>query len=136
MPKRVGRGSKFEVTLYYKILQPVGGAWQVLMHFDGSAGRAGNGDHYPIDERCQTSTWQPGDYIVDRFTVQGRRPRVPARGPTRCGPGSSREAIRTGGTCPSPKRPPDMRDTADRVKITTITARLITAIDGASKAAV
>ena len=38
------------------------------MHFDGRAARF-NGDHEPIDDRCPTSTWQPGDYIVDTYTV-------------------------------------------------------------------
>jgi 4-amino-4-deoxy-L-arabinose transferase-like glycosyltransferase len=120
MPTRVGRGHKFDVTVYYKVLQPVGGAWQVLMHFDGPAGRAGNGDHFPIENKCQTSTWQPGDYIVDHFTVQGLAPAFP--------PGSY--DVWTGfftGTNPNwrnmpvSEAPPAMRDTSDRVKITTIT---------------
>jgi hypothetical protein len=67
IPQTVGRGSRFEVKLYYKILAPVGGAWTTLMHFDGS-GRF-NGDHLPIENRCPTSTWQAGDFIVDTYTV-------------------------------------------------------------------
>ncbi len=67
IPKTVGRGERFEVKLYYKILASVGGAWTSLMHFDGAL--RFNGDHKPIDDRCPTSTWQPGDYIVDTYTV-------------------------------------------------------------------
>ncbi|MCX5744428.1 MAG: glycosyltransferase family 39 protein, partial [Proteobacteria bacterium] len=67
IPKSVPRGTKFDVTLYYKILAPVGGAWTSLMHFDGPT--RFNGDHKPINDRCPTSTWQPGDYIIDTFTV-------------------------------------------------------------------
>ncbi len=120
MPKRVSRGHKFEVTLYYKVLQPVGGAWQVLMHFDGAAGRAGNGDHFPIENKCQTSTWQPGDYIVDRFTVQGLAPAFPA-GTYEVWTGFFTGSNPNWRNMPVSEAPPAMRDTADRVKITTIT---------------
>jgi hypothetical protein len=116
----VARGAPFEVTVYYKILQPVGGTWKALTHIDGPAGRAGNGDHDPIAGRCPTSTWQPGDYIIDRFT-------------TRVGgvfPGGMYD-VWIGfftGSNPNwrnmpvtlPEKRSDMRDNADRVKITTI----------------
>ena len=120
MPKRVSRGGKFDVTLYYKVLQPVGGAWQALMHFDGSAGRAGNGDHFPIDNICQTSTWQPGDYIVDHFTVAGLAPAFPS-GTYEVWTGFFTGSNPNWRNMPVSEAPPDMRDTADRVKITTIT---------------
>ena len=117
MPKRVERGEKFTVTMFYKILQPVGGNWRVLFHFDGSL--RFNGDHEPIKGRCQTSTWQPGDYIVDSHTVTA--------GAGAFTPGGYE--VWTGfftGSAPNWKNmpvseaPADMRDTADRVKITTI----------------
>ena len=117
MPKRVGRGDKFTVTMFYKVLQPVGGNWRVLFHFDGAL--RFNGDHEPIRGRCQTSTWQPGDFIVDTHTVTA------GAGAFTPGP----YAVWTGfftGAAPNWKNmavseaPADMRDTADRVKITTI----------------
>ena len=119
LPKAVTRGALFNVTIYYKILQPVGGSWKALMHFDGPAGRAGNGDHDPIAGRCPTSTWQPGDYIVDRFT---------ARAGGGAFPGGAYD-VWIGfftGTNPNWKNmavseaPGDMRDNTDRVKITTL----------------
>ncbi len=67
MPQAVGRGDSFEMTLFYKVKKPIGGAWKVFAHFDG--GQRFNGDHDPIRGRCATSYWQPGDYIVDRFSV-------------------------------------------------------------------
>jgi hypothetical protein len=118
MPKRVSRGDKFTVRMYYKILQPVGGNWRVLFHFDGAL--RFNGDHEPIKGRCPTSTWQPGDYIVDTNTVTAGAGAFP--------PGSY--DVWTGfftGSNPNFKNmtvseaPPDQRDTVDRVKITTIT---------------
>ena len=118
IPAHVHTGEKFEVRMYYKILQPVGGAWQILFHFTGPT--YFNGDHQPIDNKCPTSTWQPGDFIVDTHTVQAS------------GGGYARGAyeVWTGfftGSNPNFKNmtvseaPGDMRDKDDRVKITTIT---------------
>jgi hypothetical protein len=115
----VARGAPFDVTIYYKILQPVGGSWKALMHFDGPAGRAGSGDHEPIGGRCPTSTWQPGDYIIDKFTPRAGGGAFP----------SGTYDVWIGfftGTNPNWKNmtvseaPGDMRDNVDRVKITTL----------------
>jgi hypothetical protein len=119
MPKSVSRGDKFEVKMFYKVMQPVPGNWRVLFHFDGPNGLRFNGDHEPIKGRCQTSTWQPGDFIVDTHTV------------TAGGAGfvGAPHDVWTGfftGSNPNWKNmtiseaPADMRDQTDRVKITTI----------------
>lgn len=68
LPDAVDRGDSFEVTLYYKVLKPLTRNWQVFVHFDGGGVRF-QGDHYPVNNRCGTNHWQPGDFIVDRFTV-------------------------------------------------------------------
>ena len=68
LPAKVRRGSSFEVTLVFKVVAPIGGAWKIFAHFDRGSSRI-IGDHAPIRERCATSFWQPGDYIVDTFTV-------------------------------------------------------------------
>lgn len=68
MPSSVDRGSRFQMTLYFKVLQPVPGSWKIFGHFD-TAGMRFQGDHDPIHGRCSTAFWQPGDYIVDKFTV-------------------------------------------------------------------
>jgi hypothetical protein len=119
MPDHVDRGSSFDVVTYYKILAPVGGNWTMLMHFDGPL-RLRDGDHKPIKDRCPTSTWQPGDYIIDRHTMSTSGGGFP----------TGRYELWLGfftGTAPNFKNmavsaaPQDQRDTADRVKITTIT---------------
>jgi hypothetical protein len=119
LPAEVGRGDRFEITLYYKILQPVGSSWKSLMHFDGAAGRAGNADHEPIQGRCPTSTWQPGDFIIDRFTGVAGSGAYPA----------GRVDVWVGfftGSAPSfrnmsvSEAPPDQRDQHDRVKIASL----------------
>ncbi|HMG55328.1 MAG TPA: hypothetical protein VK601_17645 [Kofleriaceae bacterium] len=119
IPKSVPAGMRFEITLYYKILQPVGGSWKTLLHIDGPGGRAGIGDHDPIAGRCPTSTWQPGDYIIDRFTTSAGGGVFP---------GGAYE-VWTGfftGSNPNwrnmtiSEAPGDLRDAFDRVKIATI----------------
>ncbi|MCB9565047.1 MAG: glycosyltransferase family 39 protein [Kofleriaceae bacterium] len=69
MPKAVENRSKFTMTLFFKVLKPVPGAWKIFVHFDGKGLRF-QGDHAPIRERCATSYWQEGDYIVDTFEVE------------------------------------------------------------------
>jgi hypothetical protein len=73
VPERVRAGDSFEVVTYYKILSPVGGAWTMLVHIDGPV-RLRDGDHKPIKDRCPTSTWMPGDYIIDRHTMHAGGP--------------------------------------------------------------
>lgn len=68
MPAEVARGSSFEMTLFYRVKRPVGGSWKIFVHFDGSGLRF-QGDHTPINDRCSTTYWQAGDYIIDTFTV-------------------------------------------------------------------
>ena len=119
IPKTVARGQRFEITLYYKILAPVGGAWKTLMHFDGPSGRVGNGDHEPIGGRCPTSTWQLGDYIIDRFTTSAGGGAFPA-GVHDVWLGFFTGAAPNWKNMSVSEAPGDMRDTVDRVKITTI----------------
>ena len=117
IPASVQRGSNFDVTIYYKILQPVGGNWTAIMHFDGAL--RFSGDHKPIKDRCPTSTWQQGDYIIDTHTVVAGGAGHPL----------GQYALWIGfftGTAPNFKNmtvstaPPDMKDATDRVKITTL----------------
>ncbi len=119
LPKAVSRGDSFEVVTYFKILAPVGGAWTMLAHFDGPL-RLRDGDHKPIKDRCPTSTWQKGDYIIDRHSMSTGGGNYPA----------GRYDLWIGffsGTAPNFRNMPvsvapgDMRDTVDRVKITSIT---------------
>ncbi|MEP6861180.1 MAG: glycosyltransferase family 39 protein [Deltaproteobacteria bacterium] len=118
IPKHVHTGERFDVRMYYKILQPVGGSWTVLFHFTGPT--YFNGDHLPIDNKCPTSTWQPGDYIIDTHTVTA------AGGGYAVGTYEVWTGFFTGSNpnfknMPVSEAPGDMRDKDDRVKITTIT---------------
>ena len=117
IPETMSRGSKVKVKLYYKILQPVGGAWKGLMHFDGPL--RFNGDHEPINGRCPTSTWQPGDFIVDTVTVTAGGAAFPA-GNYELWIGFFTGSAPNWKNMTVSEAPGDMRDTADRVKIMSV----------------
>jgi len=119
VPDKVGRGSKFEIKLYFKVLQAVGGQWRIVGHFDGPQGMRFNGDHEPIDARCQTSQWAVGDYIVDTNTVIAGGPTFPD-GNYEVWTGFFTGSNPNFKNMPVSEAPPDMRDTTDRVKIATI----------------
>lgn len=69
MPAQVKRGDKFELILIYKVLDKPGRNWQIFAHFDGAGARF-QGDHWPVDNRCGTTYWQPGDYVIDRHRLE------------------------------------------------------------------
>jgi hypothetical protein len=119
LPAEADRGESFEITLYYKILAPVGASWKSLVHFDGNAGRAGIADHEPINGRCPTSTWQPGDYIIDRFRATAASGAYPS-GKIDLWVGFFTGSAPSFRNMPVSEAPPVMRDTMDRVKIASI----------------
>ena len=120
IPASVRRGGDLDVVLYYKVHQTVAGNWKSLMHFDGKL--RFNGDHPPIQDRCPTSTWQPGDYIIDRHTLTAGSKSFP-RGDYDLWIGFFTGAAPSFRNMPVSQAPGDMRDSVDRVKITTIQVR-------------
>ena len=117
MPKRVERGGRFKMTLYYKILSAVGGAWKTLVHIDpvNASTRIG-ADHDPISALCATGSWMPGDYIVDTFEVTaggGGHPKGPYNVFIGFFSGSAGNWKNM-----AVKSSSEQRDDADRVKIT------------------
>lgn len=118
IPKTVSRGSKLRVRLFYRVLQPIGGAWHVLLHVDGPL-RA-NGDHLPIEDRCAMTLWSPGDYIVDTSTMVAGGPAFP-KGQYEVWTGFFTGQTPNFKNMPVSEAPPQQRDQTDRVKITTIT---------------
>jgi 4-amino-4-deoxy-L-arabinose transferase-like glycosyltransferase len=118
IPPKLERGDDFEVVTYWKVLAPVGGAWTMLLHFDGPL-RLRDGDHKPIKDRCPTSSWQPGDFVIDRHPMKTGGGGYP--------PGKYELWIGFfTGSAPNFRNmtvsaaPGDMRDTTDRVKIASL----------------
>ena len=67
IPETVKIRQKFRMTLYYKVNQKLSTNYQVFVHFD--KGSRFQGDHWPLDNLCGSSYWQPGDYVIDTFEV-------------------------------------------------------------------
>jgi hypothetical protein len=120
LPKRLARGSEFQMRVVYKVRDKanIGATWKVFVHFDGRGARF-QGDHDPIDGVCATSWWQPGDYVIDTFTVEAGDRATPS------GPHDVRIGFFTG-TNPNWRNmkvsaaPPGAQDDNDRVKLTTV----------------
>jgi hypothetical protein len=58
------------LTMTWQALAPVAGDYTVFVHVlgDGEA-KVGQRDVRPCEGECPTSTWQPGDIVVDRLQV-------------------------------------------------------------------
>jgi hypothetical protein len=70
IPKSVERGDTAEVTFIYKIVKPVTRPWKVFVHIDSKAPPRIIGDHPFAGGYCPASTFQAGDYVIDRFDVR------------------------------------------------------------------
>jgi RNA polymerase sigma-70 factor (ECF subfamily) len=69
VPARVHLGEDFEMTFFYRVLQPIGRTWKTFVHLEGGRSRL-NQDHEPLAGRCPMASWRTGDFIVDRFTAR------------------------------------------------------------------
>lgn len=119
LPAKVERGDAFTVRLVFKVRAAISGTWKVFAHFDGRGARF-QGDHDPIDKVCATSWWQPGDYVVDTFTVEAGDRSTPQ------GPHEVRVGFFTGSSpnwrnMPVSTAPPGALDDNNRVKIGSVT---------------
>jgi RNA polymerase sigma-70 factor (ECF subfamily) len=68
LPAHARVGEPIEVTLVFRVTAPIAHAWKMFAHFDSGAHRH-NADHTAVSDTCITSTWQPGDVLVDRFST-------------------------------------------------------------------
>jgi hypothetical protein len=77
------RGDRVEVRFYWSTSGTVDEEYQVFVHGDaiGGGARRIHGDHFPAEGLYPTDVWQPGEIIVDSFTV-----RIPSEyGPSQLG---------------------------------------------------
>ncbi len=61
-----------ELAVVYQVLKPLDRPWKTFVHLLGPAWV--NADHDPLDGRCPTTTWRPGDYLVDRISLEAAKP--------------------------------------------------------------
>jgi hypothetical protein len=64
------RGGSFDMTLYFRVEQPMHGDWKVFMHFEAPGKRRQPFDHYGIGGLYPVSSWKKGEIIRDTVTVQ------------------------------------------------------------------
>lgn len=119
LPPRVELGKPFELTLYYKVLDRIDRPWKVFVHIDGPV-RAGRADHEPIGGRCEMTEWQPGDYVVDRYTAKFERSERAKPGTYDVWVGFFTGYAPSWKNMPISDAPADRRDQKDRVKLSTI----------------
>ncbi len=64
----VEAGHHYTFVIYYRVVQPITGAWDTFIHIDGFQRRY-NGDHPTVNGKYPFALWQPGDWIADRHEL-------------------------------------------------------------------
>ena len=63
-------GGELELTLYWRVQNPGDRSYKVFIHLIGPDGRpAAQGDDFPLQGERPTTTWQPGETLVDSYTI-------------------------------------------------------------------
>ncbi|MDB4954476.1 MAG: hypothetical protein JWO36_2045, partial [Myxococcales bacterium] len=119
IPQRVRLGDELDITLFYRVLHPIGRSWKMFIHVDGPTMRV-NADHDPIGGRCPTSTWQQGDVLVDHFTI--RIDPSNGAGKYEVWTGFFTGWAPTWKNMPVTQAPAEMRDSHERIRVTAIAA--------------
>ena len=71
-PPKLGRGDRFELSLYFKCEKPIEKSWEIFVHVDGQGHEFHriNGDHHPVEGLFPTNHWMPGDIVRDRIKLK------------------------------------------------------------------
>ena len=62
-------GSSFDITMYFRVDQPLHGDWKVFLHFEAPGKRRQPFDHYGVGGLYPVSQWKKGEIIRDKITV-------------------------------------------------------------------
>ncbi|HLH28075.1 MAG TPA: hypothetical protein VKW77_04120, partial [Acidimicrobiales bacterium] len=63
-------GQPLSLTLYWRDRRPVADSYKVFTHLVGPDGKIyGQNDSVPLSGRAPTTGWQPGEVLVDRYTL-------------------------------------------------------------------
>lgn len=70
-PGRVGPGVTVKATVWFKVLAEVPQDYLIFVHVEDPAGKLErmNVDHAPVNGTRPTSGWNPGETIVDSFSI-------------------------------------------------------------------
>lgn len=62
-------GASFDVTMYFRVDQPLHGDWKIFLHFEAPGKRRQPFDHYGVGELYPVAQWKKGEIIRDTVTV-------------------------------------------------------------------
>jgi hypothetical protein len=62
--ERISPATAYRFVIYYRVLAPLSGRWQTLVHIDGLQRRF-KADHVPLAGKYPLSYWREGDVLVD-----------------------------------------------------------------------
>lgn len=63
-------GAPVALTLYWQVMNPTVTSYKVFTHLTGPDGRpAAQGDDFPVHGERPTTTWQPGESLVDVYNI-------------------------------------------------------------------
>ncbi len=79
-------GGELELTLYWQVQNPTDRSYKVFVHLIGPDGRpAAQGDNFPVQGDRPTTTWQPGETLIDTYTIALSPDLLPGSYPLRIG---------------------------------------------------
>jgi len=71
IPDRGVSGETLPVTLVWQADRPTAGNWKVFVHLvDDQGAPIAQGDAYPLGGTALTTTWQPGEVLVDTYPIR------------------------------------------------------------------
>ncbi len=62
-------GSSFDVTMYFRVDQPLHGDWKIFLHFEAPGKRRQPFDHYGVGDLYPVAQWKKGEIVRDKVTV-------------------------------------------------------------------
>ncbi len=71
-PESAPIGGSFRLTLHWRSLKPLSGAWEVFVHVNGPGGVRANWDHKPLSGLYPISSWKAGECVRDSGVIELR----------------------------------------------------------------
>ena len=64
------KGGTFDLTMYFRVDQPVTGDWKVFVHFEAPGKRRQPFDHYGVGGLYPVGMWKKGEIVRDTVSIQ------------------------------------------------------------------
>lgn len=66
----IKRGGSFDLTLYFRVDNPVHGDWKIFVHFEAPGKRRQPFDHYGVGDLYPVGKWKKGEIVKDVIKVE------------------------------------------------------------------